>query len=1355
MKLIKQEKLQFQDAKSDKVYEADLCEVGTGEYTVNFRYGKRGGNLKEGTKTKSPVSLSEAEKIFDKLVESKTKKGYTSSGAAAPAPAKPAKARKKKSNKKFAPYSVDDIKANLLSQLGMALSDAKNTFPQGEKYDFGKRDVKGYLRGGKTKLGVIKTPDQEDNIKDLDNRYLSRVIWRIGELRIPEAVPLLLKVKKSKEIIDAYTMVWALGRSAEQGDQKVIAYLEKIIADKDQSPSAKMMAKEAKMHLLSNDDKKAYADKIYEAMPTTFQNPVRKRGVENIGKVIDKRLGSKKQAYDEIADLYLISHGIPAVREGLIKWIKNAPLKGGGYFKSLRQLFKVAEFRNDIEIYGLLAYRIAATEKSFAKGLPGQNVPVTTFNPNEQQYWRRYQTNYYNYAQEIKKPTSALGFSSASKRYLQRRTWRHLRNKAETGDLDYVRMAVSMLLHYTDKDRKYIGNFGALSTELTQNWTLNKILFSNSKRIYFDGIRAKYVKADTPKKQENIQKPAKGREEAYPELWDALPQAALHLIAESHCQEVNEFALKIIRAHMKTLEPMIDLPLILELLSKKHADSTKLGLEMADTRYSAQTADLQLLKTLINSPLKEARAKGMEWLAETRKEVFAQENFVADMLFSPYKETSESFDKLLKAHKFSKEDKIAVVNHALGIMTQMPQSLSEEQQNKMKHAAVSIIAHFVDVMPEADPFKLEGLMRHPAQAVYVFGARILLLDSMTLTELPEDIILKFFRGGYYDDAIRQIGINLLNKIDINKIPEAVLRELLGSHRDSIRDAGVEFVNKMNADGLSDDLFLYLLDYDRWRYREQMNALSLTLMAKLSDEQVVERKALVNKLIRSNHDKARELAIDWISKHQKSFFEKNKFVVKTMFLNRNKMHEELVKAFDGYKFPEEQAAEIVEKSINKMLAYRQKSIARDDRRGVINASELLTKYFPSVLKETDVENIEVLLAHKVPEVTMFGAKILLLEDMDTSKLPETIMTNLINGEAAEMRKVGMHLLNKMSDKDLADRKSFVKKLCLSKHPEIREAVKPIITRLVKKNKKFGQEFTQEIALLLLRKEIYDGVDEDISNLLETQLLDYLPSVEIRRVLQLIHSPRKAANILGNRLLQQKSMKPKDLKMRQIVRLTSHEMYPIRKWAMNAYDDDVARIKYELKEAVRIVDAKWDDSRDFAFDYFRKNLKEGDWEPDVLVSVCDSVNPLVQQFGKELITKFFKEENGEQYLIQLSQHPTADLQSFATSYLEQFAADNPDHIEELELYFITVLSRVNKSSVAKARIYEFLRKEGLKNEKTSKIVSRILSRLAAMMSVRDKAKCLQIMRDLDKIYGDLDLAISPREIPTMPTKREKVG
>lgn len=70
---------------SDKEYRIQIEHFRKGQWNpapskeghvVLFQYGRRGGTLQSGTKTPTPVSLEEAERIFDRLVHEKTSKGY-------------------------------------------------------------------------------------------------------------------------------------------------------------------------------------------------------------------------------------------------------------------------------------------------------------------------------------------------------------------------------------------------------------------------------------------------------------------------------------------------------------------------------------------------------------------------------------------------------------------------------------------------------------------------------------------------------------------------------------------------------------------------------------------------------------------------------------------------------------------------------------------------------------------------------------------------------------------------------------------------------------------------------------------------------------------------------------------------------------------------------------------------------------------------------------------------------------------------------------------------------------------------------------------------------------------------------
>jgi bifunctional non-homologous end joining protein LigD len=60
---------------SDKEYRIQIVKAGDG-YNVLFQYGRRGGTLSDGTKTKEPVPLEEAERIYQGLIREKLGKGY-------------------------------------------------------------------------------------------------------------------------------------------------------------------------------------------------------------------------------------------------------------------------------------------------------------------------------------------------------------------------------------------------------------------------------------------------------------------------------------------------------------------------------------------------------------------------------------------------------------------------------------------------------------------------------------------------------------------------------------------------------------------------------------------------------------------------------------------------------------------------------------------------------------------------------------------------------------------------------------------------------------------------------------------------------------------------------------------------------------------------------------------------------------------------------------------------------------------------------------------------------------------------------------------------------------------------------
>jgi hypothetical protein len=338
---------------------------------------------------------------------------------------------------------------------------------------------------------------------------------------------------------------------------------------------------------------------------------------------------------------------------------------------------------------------------------------------------------------------------------------------------------------------------------------------------------------------------------------------------------------------------------------------------------------------------------------------------------------------------------------------------------------------------------------------------------------------------------------------------------------------------------------------------------------------------------------------------------------------------------------------------------------------------------------------------------------------------------------------VQLFGKLPIERLLASREVLLAFCVSVYPEMRRAAWPIIGRLVLQDAAFGKHMIARIVSIIQSQETFEGLHQDLFLLIEQELAAFLSEIDQETSLQLLYSRRAVNQQLGNLLLQ-KVMSNDQLSIRQVVRMTGHEMLEVRQRAWQFYESSLDRLKADPAEAVRILDANWEDSRQFAFAFFLKNFSDEDWTPTLLVSICDSTREDVHQFGRQLITRFFREEDGMDYLLKLSQHPSQDLQLFATNYLQQFATGNPENIKALEPYFRTVLSQVNRSGVAKARVCAFLNQEAIQNEEIAGLVARLMARQSATMAIADKAVAIRLLRDIRKAYPHLDVPLTLKPV-----------
>ena len=489
--------------------------------------------------------------------------------------------------------------------------------------------------------------------------------------------------------------------------------------------------------------------------------------------------------------------------------------------------------------------------------------------------------------------------------------------------------------------------------------------------------------------------------------------------------------------------------------------------------------------------------------------------------------------------------------------------------------------------------------------------------------------------------------------------------------------------------------------------------------------------LVTALLNCIDTAAQQKGIEWTEKYRHDYLKESIFVTALIFSKHAAIRSWARTFLKANALPETISNPVVGKSIAEMLGYIKQS--PENEAILKDAGGLLLELFPAELKQLNIAVVADLLKHENAVVLLFGLQVLKIQkaQLDLGKLSKEFLFGLLHHHYIMVREEGLGLLQHMDAATLLQYQVEMINAVVSQHENVRKGLPAIIAAMATANGSFGIKAAELLMPVLLRKETTEGIHADTSKLLCNELSAYLQNANKQTALNLLYSTYPAAQNVGVMILE-KYTEPSQLSIPQVIALGAHENLSVREWCWKFYKEQSQRIKYEKDSSIKLLESKWQDTRQFAMQFFREEFTESDWSPEVLISLADSIKPDVESFGRELITKFFSSTNGELYLLKLSQHPSEKMQLFATNYLERFAADDAAKITSLDFYFRSVLTRVNKSRTAKNRIYHFLLTEGRRSEAAATAVSAILSDVSAIAAIGDKAKCIDILMQLRSLY-----------------------
>jgi hypothetical protein len=410
-------------------------------------------------------------------------------------------------------------------------------------------------------------------------------------------------------------------------------------------------------------------------------------------------------------------------------------------------------------------------------------------------------------------------------------------------------------------------------------------------------------------------------------------------------------------------------------------------------------------------------------------------------------------------------------------------------------------------------------------------------------------------------------------------------------------------------------------------------------------------------------------------------------------------------------------------------------AGDEHRPIVeDIAWILINGFTGATRRLGFDVITDLLNEKSVVVQLLGAQLLLHHGAPVEALPPALLRRLLEAKSAEVRALGTQLFGRLSDVVLLAQPALVLNLALSHDAQVRQAAQPIIHRLAQSDRNFATLALERLIDSLFRGEPVEGFHDDILQLIKESLTTTEKSIDVETNWRLLQARSKGAQRYGAHLL--KRWTAQAFSVRQLGRLAGNPIVSVRQWAWAAFEQQVDRIKGDARNALVIFDTQWEDARRFAMDYFNRHFVAGDWTPELLIDVCDSTLDDVQDYGRQLIMRFFDEQQGVNYLLKLSQHPSSKVQLFVSQFLHQYAADNMDHLLELRHYFMTVLGKVNQARVAKSRVTDFLRAEALKSPQAARFVLDIFSRHCLTSAIVDKSASIEMLLCIKKHYPELD-------------------
>lgn len=1335
MKRIRQSSLSYREGNSDKVYEAELIELGPDRYLVGFRYGKRGATLREGSKTQDPVPFEAAAKLYKSLVVEKLNKGYKLEAGFDPragelkAPAGPEAAA--------ATMAVDRAAAQAAHVIACLQAYAEGREPQapswsrqGGRQSQQPAPAKG--PGSRRRLGgkladlftlgrrqADPDPGPEKTAPVPREASLGRCIQRAGELGLSEAAALLPQFlaqggNRSQRVLN-YAVAWNLARLVRP--EGLGTRLDSAARLSPERQAARIAAQEALPRLRQVLSKSQFY--LFTELELLLSTPA------EAAALIESRRRRELESAEAFAAL-----GVE-LAAGVRAELLSCSLLSPEALATQRQMLALRGLEQGVDA-ALAGIDLDMDAEAFWNGLP---EPLRAA-------LRRHESHYQDLIQAVAK---LLGH--------RRHELKEALMASEAEDQRRYRRAIGQVDLRRIISQAHTRNYAGQG-KLSWIWAEDKeaLILALSRTELGDEARALYERIESRDACRFIQGkylvPAElewtrrivagaGELEALDQKLASLPLRELdyaHFVRQhlspglaARIAADPEGAARALFSHRQA-----ELRASLQARRSEAQDHFSAGL-LALYRQALIDAEARALLLKLAAELPFDRSafrllRKLYKLAELRRDHELLALLYHRIETTPALATpSEGGAAKTELRTYARPTR----NYLRRRMPRLLASLARREPEQFLALACEILLRLRDGEPAFAP-------RRVSRGRWYRDARNHYQRRTTATRHPDyadhlalNYLLRSNSLHYRRLKSGLSWVELDTKLPESSRPEALpalwdsaphvaLRLLLGAQASIVNDFALGLLRRQPdfcaGLGLADWLTLAARPY------ENTAAFAFEALKPRLHEPAVLAGLLLSPLAGIRARALQALA-------GRPLAQVPELAARLLISPYADLREALRR-----RLPEltGQEASLCRLAIEKLIA----NVAADPDSELLAASlagarELLCG---PLRGQTSRELIEALLRQADARLQRLGAGLLSDSDFAYAEL-EHLLPLLEASPDPELQAAALRQLAKLPPDQYAEQTELLLATLLAGEDALRSAARELLLGL---HEPETQRRAFNSLLPWLFRSQAEGPGEDLLALVASWSGLYR-DLDADLLWRLLTARSKLAQQAGSLIVTARA--PAEFSLRQLVRLSKHASLGVRDWALAALKQD-PRGAADFALLLESLDNPWAETRAALIAWLR-SLPPETWNPERTLAVCDQVNEDVQAFGRELVTHHFEAGRGAFYLQRLSQHPSRQLQLFVSGFLAEYA--DAELLLQLRPYFETVLSQVNRGRLLKHRALALLRRFGQDSPAVARMLAEILGEHSLTAVVADKARYIETLYDLQRqdsaLAGPLKL-IAPR-------------